>query len=408
MKPILTYHGEIPILTDSSGFANGLVSLSVTFKNGSMSETPAANGVSHFIEHLVFRGSRKYTLEEISKESERLGGYMNAYTTKEQTTFYINGFSGNFDKFMDILLDIAFFPNLSEADFKHEQKVILTEIASLKDSPEEYLDEEAEGYFFEGHPMAMPISGTEKSVKGFGISELRKFYKEKYTAGNCIISIAGSATAEDVINALDKSGANICSKASAPLTAACRGRKFDKTLSLGVEQVYAEYMMPGCTAADDERFELSALNMILGGLMSSRLFQEVREKRGLCYNIETDMSLYSLCGALSVFFSCDRANLNAVEEITRKEIRKMAKHGITESEFELAVNQMLYGFCSGLETSSGRMFSNLRQFFYHGKTVDSDSITQRIKSMTLGGVNAIAEKYYSAEESRCLILPSES
>lgn len=148
MKPILTYHGEIPILTDSSGFANGLVSLSVTFKNGSMSETPAANGVSHFIEHLVFRGSRKYTLEEISKESERLGGYMNAYTTKEQTTFYINGFSGNFDKFMDILLDIAFFPNLSEADFKHEQKVILTEIASLKDSPEEYLDEEAEGYFF--------------------------------------------------------------------------------------------------------------------------------------------------------------------------------------------------------------------------------------------------------------------
>jgi predicted Zn-dependent peptidase len=408
MKPILTYHGELPILTDSSIGSNGLVSLSVTFKNGSMSETPAVNGVSHFIEHLVFRGSRKYTQEEISKESERLGGYMNAYTTKEQTTFYINGFSGNFDKFMDILLDIAFFPKLSEADFKHEQKVILTEIASLKDSPEEYLDEEAEGYFFEGHPMAMPISGTEQSVKGFGVESLRTFYNEKYTAGNCIISVAGSATADDVVKALDNIGADVYSKATAPFDKECVSKRFDKTLSLGVEQVYAQYMLPACTASNDERFELSALNMILGGLMSSRLFQEVREKRGLCYNIETDMSLYAMCGALSVFFSCDRENLGAVEEITMNEIKRMAKHGITKAEFELAVNQMLYGFCSGLETSSGRMFSNLRQFFFHGKTVDSDNITKRIKSMTLSGVNSIAEKYYSAEESRCLILPSES
>lgn len=407
MKPLLTYHGNIPILTDISSADSGLVSLSVTFSGGSAVETPKLNGVSHFIEHLVFRGSRKYSSIEISKESERLGGYMNAYTTKEQTTFYINGFADNFPKFMDILLDIVFFPNLTDEDFKHEKKVILTEIASLKDSPEEYLDEEAEGYFFEGNPMSMPISGTEKTVKGFSEAELRRYYKEKYTAGNCIIAVSGGAAAGDVIRALDNSGADLHGAKPVQGVEPCAGKHFDKTLSLGVEQVYAQYMMPACSAVDDERFELSVLNMILGGLMSSRLFQEVREKKGLCYNIETDTSLYRASGVLSVFFSCDRENLAEVEEITRREIKKLAKSGISKSEFELAQNQLLYSFCSGLETSSGRMFSNLRQFFYQEKAVDTDEIIKRIKGMKLENVNAIAEKYYSAEESRCLILPSE-
>lgn len=407
MKPLLTYHGEIPILTDNSVGSDGLVSLSVTFKNGSVSENISNNGVSHFIEHLVFRGSRKYALEQISEESERLGGYMNAYTSKEQTTFYINGFADNFSKFMDILLDISFFPNLTISDFKHEQKVILTEIASIKDSPEEYLDEEAEALFFEGHTMALPISGDLKSVKGLSLEELHKFYRQKYVAGNCIISVAGNVTPEEVIREIDKSGIDIHAKALLEAHSACTGKFFDKTLSLALEQVYAQYMLPACRAEDDERFELSALNMILGGLMSSRLFQEVREKRGLCYNIEADMSLYALCGALSVFFSCDKENLDAVEDITKKEIKKIAKFGITQKEFELAINQMLYSFCSGLETSSGRMFSNLRQFFYHQQSIDTDTIRQRIKSMTLDEINLIAEKYYSVEESRCLILPSE-
>jgi predicted Zn-dependent peptidase len=407
MKPLLTYHGNIPILTDTSSTDNGLVSLSVTFAGGSSVETPQLNGVSHFIEHLVFRGSRKYSSLEISKETERLGGYMNAYTTKEQTTFYINGFADNFPKFMDILIDIVFFPKLAAEDFQHEKKVILTEIASLKDSPEEYLDEMAESYFFEGNPMAMPISGTEETVKGFGLSELRNYYKEKYTAANCIIAVSGGASADDVIKALDASGADLYTNNLVESVKPCTGKLFDQSFSLGVEQVYAQHMLPACTAECDERFELSILNMILGGLMSSRLFQEVREKKGLCYNIETDMSLYRTTGSLSVFFSCDRDNLNQVEEITRREIKKLAKGGITKSEFELAVNQLLYSFYSGLETSSGRMFSNLRQFFYHGKPVDTAEIIKRIKGVQLNNVNAIAEKYYSAEGSRCLILPSE-
>jgi predicted Zn-dependent peptidase len=405
MKPALTYHGELPILTDRAAFDNGLVSVSVTFRNGSVSETEANNGVSHFIEHLVFRGTRKYTFEEISKETERLGGYLNAYTTKEQTTFYINGFADNLSRFMDILLDISFFPNLTEDDFLHEKKVILNEIASLKDSPEEYIDEAAEAMFFKNHPLALPISGTEASVRSIGIDELRRFYTEKYRAGSCIISVAGNADASDIIRSLDDCGVDVYAKGTEFSPEPSPYSVFNEKLNLNVEQAYVQYMFPCCTALDDERFELSAVNMILGGLMSSRLFQEVREKRGLCYNIETDMNLYKFGGANTVFFSCDRENLDAVEMITVKEIERIAKEGISEAELELAVNQMLYSFCSGMETTGSRMFANLRQVFYLGKQVDSAAIKERIKKVSRAGVNLAAEKYFSQEGARCLILP---
>ncbi|WP_022849800.1 M16 family metallopeptidase [Limisalsivibrio acetivorans] len=407
MKPELASFGKIPIITDKTVASGGLVSVCITFRNGSTSEPPSINGVSHFIEHMVFKGTPTHSAEEISRETEKLGGYLNAFTTKEQTSYYISGFSENFPEFLRILLDIVFNPLMRDEDFYHEQKVILTEIASLKDNPEEYLDEISESFLFNGHPLAMPISGTAKEVSALSPGTLRDFYRSYYTPANCIISAAGDVTSGDIISILEEKGIDPGTGEMNTLPAEAKYTAFMHSEKSSSEHLYAQYLYPAFPATDGRRYALGTLNMILGGLMSSRLFQEIREKRGLCYNIESDVGLYSTGGSISVFCGCEKESFDEVDELIRREIEKISRNGITVDELTLARNQMLYSFFSGTETAGSRMFANIRHIFHYNRLVSRDEIREGIESVTLDDVNSLSEQIFADGGSRCLLLPSE-
>lgn len=395
---------NIPVIYEKVADTSGLFTMSVFFKRGSLHEPDGLKGVSHVLEHMAFRKTRDYTSEDISRLSEMYGGYLNAFTSKEITSFYIKGFRENLGLFIRLLANICFYPEFTEEDLEQEKRIICEEINSTLDNPEEYLGEIAEELIFEGCSLQHPVSGTVESVQAITMEAMSAYWRENYTPESCVIAVCGDVEETEAAKYISEYfPAAKAHLADESYSISYKDFRHDRAFKSG--QVYAQLMYPAFPYSDGRRFALGGLSMILGGLMSSRLFQQVREKHGLCYNIESESVLYKQGGYLNIMFSCAPENFDEVISLTDSEIEKMLTGGITEDELTMIKNQLKFSYYANFESLESRVQMNFRHFFHYGQLLDGNFILGLVDSLSLKSVNLVAEDLISKEYSLCRLLP---
>lgn len=396
---------NIPVIYEKVTDASGLFTMSVFFRRGSVHEPDEVNGISHVIEHMAFRKTRDYSSEDISRLSEMYGGYLNAFTSKEITSFYIKGFKENLELFIRLLANICFYPEFTKSDLLSEKKIIAEEINSTLDNPEEYLGELAEEKIFDGSPLQNPVSGTIESVNSLTLDSLNTYTELNFTPENCVIAVCGDVNEDDVAKYISDHFPSAKEHHSSNGIYNVKYNRFSYDKEFKSGQVHAQLMYPAFPYRDDRRFPLAGLGMVLGGLMSSRLFQQVREKRGLCYNIESESVLYGMGGYMSILFSCAPEKYKEVVDLCELEIKSLLTEGITEEELVMIKNQLKFSYYSNFESLDSRVQMNFRHLYHYGQLLDENYILGLVDSLSVKSVNSIAEDILSKEYSLCRLLP---
>ena len=321
--------------------------------NGSRNETAAENGASHFIEHMAFKGTDKYTAAQLASEMDGIGGQINAFTTKECTCFYGHVLDTHLGKLLELLSDMLLNSKFSDEDIINERGVIYEEIDMYEDSPEDLVTEMLFEKVYSSSPLGFPILGTKESLKPMNHESLTGYMKGHYSPDRIVVSVSGNFSDENIEYIKERFSAIPAVKAPDVLPASYTESFITKEKQ--IEQNHICFAFPGIALLDKRRYELQILTTILGGGMSSRLFQTIREKYGLCYTVYSFNSSHSDVGALGIYTALsDEAEKKAIEMII-DEIKKFKDDGITSDELERAREQAKSNILMGLESTSTRM-----------------------------------------------------
>jgi predicted Zn-dependent peptidase len=369
------------------------VAVGVWLKRGSRHETPAQTGISHFIEHMVFKGTKNRTAERIAAEVDSIGGYMDAFTAKEYASFHLKVLDEHLPLAMDILGDVVMNPLFDALEMAKEKKVIFEEINMVEDTPDDLVMELFTQAFWPDHPLGRPILGTKQSVRSFKRGDLASFFKKVYHPGNIVIAAAGhlehAATAEMVrrhFGAL--SAGRTPSNGHAPKARARVVTRAKKEL----EQVHLCLGSPSFPQAHKDRYGCYILNTVLGGSMSSRLFQNVREKRGLVYSISSGVTAYSDAGIMSVYAGTSLDSIDEVVRLTLEEFRKLKGEPLPAEELRRAKDHLKGSLMLSLENTGSRMSHLARQEIYFGRQIGLDELLQGIEAVEADDVQRIANE----------------
>ncbi|MEX0880256.1 MAG: pitrilysin family protein [Thermoanaerobaculia bacterium] len=367
-------------------------------KAGSGDEPARRQGLSHFLEHVLFKRTLRRSNVEIARAIDRLGGDVDAFTTKEYTGFYVHTLDTRFAEALDLLGDVVLSPAFEESDIENERGVILEEIGEANDNPDDLAHETFVRSFWKSHPLGAPILGTGETVRAIGRDDLYRYYRARYSPGNLIVAVAGRVRAADVLAALAqlfhrRPGG---SKPSPPETN--RRPRSHQHLALktrrGLEQVHVCLGVEGPSQASARRFAASLLDVILGGGMSSRLFQEVREKRGLVYSIGSSWSAYRLGGYETISAACAPKNLPRVLEVTLRELKKLKRGGVRPQELARAKENLEGNMILALESTVSRMSLAARQEFYFGRIVTPEEWIAKVEAVCEVEVGEEAERLF--------------
>lgn len=331
------------------------VSVGVWINTGSVREGADEGGASHFIEHMAFKGTPTRTAEQIAAEMDAVGGSINAFTSKECTCFYAKVLDEDLPLAVDVLLDIAFRASFDPEELEREKRVITEEILMTEDSPEDLTAERANALFFDGHPLARPILGTRESVAAFDRGRLLAYRGAHYIAANTVVACAGHFS-EQALLALLEDKLALPDGAPAPqLAGGFPGGARAECLQKDIEQVHLTLMLPGFARESDGQYPLAILSNIIGGSMSSRLFQNIREKRGLAYSIYSYPLFCASTGALALYAGTGGEQAVEVVSLMREELERIRRGGVERAEFERCRAQLRVSYLLGLESSGALM-----------------------------------------------------
>jgi predicted Zn-dependent peptidase len=326
---------------------------------GSRDEAPSVAGAAHYLEHLLFKGTERRSAAQIAEEIDAVGGELNAFTAKEHTCFYVHALDSDLPLAIDLLADVVFFAKMTEQDFEVERGVVLEEIAMRDDDPEDLLHEAFATAMMGEHPLGRSVLGSEESITGMTRSALRGFYKRRYQPHRMVLAVAGNVEHGQVLRLARKALAERLGGDATPILPRTGRLRLDKPrLELrtdDTEQAHLMVGMRGLDRHDDRRFTLAVLNAALGGGMSSRLFQEVRERRGLAYQVYSSVASYADTGNLSVYAGAHPDRLGDVAGVLRAVLDDVAANGFTDAEVARGIGQLRGGLVLGLEDSSSRM-----------------------------------------------------
>jgi predicted Zn-dependent peptidase len=371
------------------------VAIGVWLKCGSRHETPERSGISHFIEHMVFKGTKTRTAERIAAEVDSIGGYMDAFTAKEYASFHLKVLDEHLPLAVEILGDIVVNPLFDPAEMAKEKKVIFEEINMVEDTPDDLVMELFTEAFWPDHPLGRPILGTKRSVARLARRDLSTHFARVYHPGNIVIAAAGHLAHDRVrdlvrrfFSGLGRGG--IARNGRAPVVAART-----VTRSKGeLEQVHVCLGAPACAQTDPERYACFVLNTVLGGSMSSRLFQNVREKRGLVYSISSGLTAYSDTGLLSVYAGTSLASAPEVIRLTLEEIRRLVGERVPDDELRRARDHIKGGLVLSLESTGARMSHLARQEMYFGRQLPLGELLGSIEAVTADDVQRSAAQIF--------------
>jgi predicted Zn-dependent peptidase len=380
------------------------VSMGIWIDCGSRDETLATNGISHFIEHMVFKGTATRSANQFAREVDAIGGNLDAFTGKETICFNIKVLDENVPAALDLLTDLVLHPTFAPADIAKEQGVILEEIKIDEDNPDYLVHELFTQNFWRDDALGRPILGTAQTVSSFTQQTVLTEYARRFTPENMLFTAAGNidhdtfvAQVEAVLGSLTASSGKRPAYANAPEAFPHITIRRKKSL----EQVQFCLAVPSIPVAHPDRYAAYLLNSILGGGMSSRLFQSIREERGLAYSIYSELNPFRDTGTLAVYAGCSGENMRHVLALTLAEFTRLKSEPVTHEELERARNQIKGNMVLGLESSSSRMSSLARQQMYWGRFFSLDEITAEIDRVTAEDLERIANQLLKPD---CLAL----
>lgn len=382
---------------------------------GSRDETAATHGASHFLEHLLFKGTEERSALDISIALDAVGGEFNAFTAKEYTCFHARVLSGDLPLAVDVLGDMITGSVITAHDVDAERDVILDEIAMHDDDPDDVVQNLlAELAWGAGTPLGRAIAGTDASIGAMTPAQIRRFYKRHYVPANTVVSIAGAVDHAAAVKAIRKAFARrgwLDGEAAPEPPRGTAGRRRPRVgageaqVNRPFEQVNLVIGREGVTRDDDRRYALGVLNTALGGGTSSRLFQEVREVRGLAYSVYSFASQYADSGLVGVAVGCLPDRTDEVLAVVRQQLDAIAADGITADELARGKGQLVGGMILGLEDSGSRMMRLGKNELVHGEVPGIDEVIERIEAVTLEDVRAVAADVFGRPELLAVVGP---
>jgi len=379
------------------------VSVGIWVANGSRHERRESNGVAHFIEHLLFKGTDSRSALDIAREIDSVGGVLNAFTGREYVCYYAKVLDRYLPRAVDLLADIFLNSTFAADEIEKERKVILQEINLLEDTPDDFISNLFFQNFWKDHPLGRPIIGNTRSVENLSRDFIVTYKNDTYHSGDVIITVAGNMEHDELLRLLrDKFERIVPSSTDCLDTAPVQLSGFE-LVEKDLEQVHLCLGVQGVSQTDERRYEAYLLNAILGGSMSSRLFQEVREKKGLAYSIYSYMASYADAGSLTVYAGTSQEHLDELLDITFNEMKKLKSDVVSPAELESAKEQIKGNIMLSLESSDNRMSKLAKNEIYYGGYQSLDAIMEGVDRVTSESLNRVCNDLFH-EESVTLVM----
>src|SRR6202789_903510 len=381
------------------------VAMGVWIKSGSRAEEAEINGISHFVEHMVFKGTRSRSAQHIAREMDSIGGNLDAFTGKETICFNVKSLADHVPIALDVLSDLVLNPVFAATDIERERGVILEEIKIDEDNPDVLVHELFTQSFWKDHPLGWPILGTSKTVTQLDQQKLFAYHNDRFHGGNIVFSAAGNLDHDQFAEAVAAkfstlAGGETLHELSAPEASARIILRNKKSL----EQVQICLGVPAPPITDDNRYATLILNTVLGGGMSSRLFQTIREERGMAYSIYSDLSPYRDTGTLCVYAGTSAGKALEVVDLILGEFAKLKQELLADEELTRAKDQLKGNILMGLESSNSRMANLARQEMYFQQFYSVDEIIKRIEEVDAGQVQTMAQRLFEPERIAVTLL----
>ncbi len=405
-------HTEVALATETPSFErtvlpNGVriltetipsvrsVSVGAWVNAGSRDETTDEGGLSHFLEHLVFKGTAKRRGYQINQRMEAVGGYINAFTTKEQTCYYARGLDEHTGRALDTVLDLVTGPTLPPKEVEKEKDVVIEEIKMYEDNPEDHVFDYYEAAVYPDHPLGRPVIGTPESVRGFTPESVRGYLETHYAPNQLVVAVAGNVDHQKVVRETEKVLAHFERAPYEPVrTAPTLYTPSDQTVARPIQQAHLVLGAPAWGAADPRRTVLALLNTVLGGGMSSRLNQNIREKYGYCYSVYSFVNQQADSGDVGVYIGVDATKVERARKLVIRELEKMAETAISAPMLARARQQLKGSIMLGLESMSNRMQRLGRVELVFGRYVSLDEVMAEVDEVTAEEVRAAAEELF--------------
>jgi predicted Zn-dependent peptidase len=381
------------------------VSVGIWIRNGSRSEVSTENGLAHFLEHMVFKGTERRSAEDIAREMDSVGGMLDAFTSKEQICFNAKVLDEHLPIAFDVIADLVLRPKFDSEDVGKERQVVLEEIKMDLDNPEYVLHDIFTRGFWPQHSLGRPILGTPDTVRNFNRDTLRRRFQEWFAPDRLLVTAAGNITHQQVLDIVEKEFGNLqplARKEEDPVPSTAAPIVLETKRDL--EQVHLCLGVPSIPLADERRFAVAVLNNLLGGGMSSRLFQNIREKKGLAYAVFSELTPYSDAGMLSVYAGTSKETIGQVLDLTIAEFRSMKESPVSEEELLRAKNHLKGSLMLSLESTSSRMSNLARQELYFGRFSSLDEILASIEAVTREQVQALAQQFFQPDHIAATVL----
>lgn len=378
--------------------------IGIWVENGSRFESRELGGISHFLEHLLFKGTSRRTAAQIAEEMDAVGGVLNAFTGKEYTCYYARVLAEHFDLAADVLADLFLHSTFDPEEIERERTVVLQEISQGEDTPDDYIHDLFSLRYWPDHPLSFPICGTSETVSSFRRDDFLSFLEARYRPDRVVVAAAGDVRHELLEEWAQKAFGSMRGKTEAASDDSPREQTGVFTVEKPLEQVHLCLGVPGIRQTAPERFAAHVLNTALGGGMSSRLFQEVRERRGRAYSVYSFLSSYADAGYWGVYVGTSPEFVEEVVQIILSELRSLAREGLRAEEMSRAKNQLKGSMLLGLETSDARMSRLAKSEIFFRRDVTPSEIAASIDATSNDQIVQLAERLFCPERTAVALL----
>ncbi len=382
-------------------------SLGFWFNIGARDENLRNNGISHFIEHMLFKGTKTRSAKQISDEIESYGGYLNAFTSKEQTCYYGRGLSENFKKTFIVLSDMIQNPSFKDSHIKKEAGVVIDELKDIDDNPEELIFDKFEESIFNGHTLSYPIIGTEKNILSYNSNILHQFHKANYRLDNLLISVSGAIHHEEAVALAEKYFKGKRSTSNQKRKNFIKQIVSNEIIEKEIQQVHSIVGRTTYGFNDPRRHKLKVLSTLLGDGSSSRLFQAVREKLGMTYQINTFLNSYLDVSAFGVYYSTNDKQTGKVNEIVHREFSKLRNIEVKPKELKRVKEYIKGNTLMSLESTTNRMIRLANSLLHYGKIVPIDDILVKIDLVTSEDIQKLSNEVLNESTLSKIIICSK-
>ncbi len=381
------------------------VTVGIWIGTGSREETIDESGLTHFIEHMVFKGTKNRSAEQIARSVDSIGGGLDAFTSKELVSYNVKVLDEHLPEAFDIVTDLVRNPLFDASDIEKEKGVILEELKMEVDNPEYLIHEIFSSSFWKGHALGRPILGTKQTIRSFDREKVEKYYQQFYAPSNILITAAGNLSHRKLVKLAEEKFADLKPRKQRKIEGPPQPHAplvFRNKNSL--EQVHLYLGVPSISMPHKSRFACYILNAILGGGMSSRLFQNIREKQGLAYTVYSELTMYRDAGCMLVYAGTSQKSAGKVIESVVHELGEIASHKVTPEELRRAMDHLKGSYVLGLESTSSRMGNLARQELYFKRFFSLDEMLELIESVTAEQVLALAQQFFDPKHMAIAML----